>query len=84
MDEQPVIGNENAFCRGSAWAELDEAFFQLVHDSFSHSFCEGASALLASNDDLVPERPDVIQLPEADALELDASIRRHPSSRRRF
>lgn len=90
MDEQPVIGSKfdsalsasPSFCRGSAWAELDEAFFQLIHGSFSHTFSEGASALLASNDELVPEQPDVIQLPETD--ELNASIRRHPSSRRRF
>ena len=88
MDEQPVISSEYdscpSFCRGSAWAELDETFFQLVQDCFSHTFCQGASALLASNDDLVPEQPDVIQLPETDVLELDASMRRHPSSRRRF
>ncbi|HEX4018148.1 MAG TPA: hypothetical protein VHX15_15545 [Frankiaceae bacterium] len=60
---------------GSAWAELDETFFRIVADLFPHSFCSGASALLASNDEdadqgiaaaTLEEAPDtVIVIPEA-------------------
>jgi hypothetical protein len=90
MDEHPVTGSQSTGTpedelRGSAWATLDETFFRIVQDAFSHVFCAGASALLASNDDAAPERPAVIQLPEADTeVALLASMHRHPSSRRRF
>lgn len=91
MDQHPVTGSsestgsESELQRGSAWAALDETFFRIVQDTFSHVFCAGSSALLASNDDTMPERPTVIQLPQdATALEILASMHRHPSSRRRI
>ncbi len=90
MDEHPVAGSQSAGIHdhdlsGSAWAALDETFFRIVQDVFSHVFCAGASALLASNDDAALERPAVIALPEADTeVALLASMHRHPSSRRRF
>jgi hypothetical protein len=73
MDEQPrpqtstEDAHSGAAVSGSTWAELDEAYFRLVQDTFSHGFCAGASALLASND---AEEPDaeidrIIELPEA-------------------
>ena len=85
--------------RGSAWAALDETFFRIVQDAFSHDFCFGATAMLATNDndldaeldaELVPGDdvvPTVIQLPEQDGAEAAArraAMRRHPSNFRRF
>jgi hypothetical protein len=85
--------------RGSAWAELDETFFRVVHDVFPHQFCFGATVLLASNDELVIELPRQRTEParlsheatlerlnaEIDReLELRRAMRRHPSNRRRF
>ncbi len=95
MDQHPTTESGSQpelpeFC-GSAWAALDEAFFALTQDLFTHSFCEGASALLASNDDVAPRRvtpPDVVQLPEQplwdQAMTRRAAMYRHPSARRRF
>ncbi len=71
MDEQPRPENTSSSASGSAWAELDETFFRIVADVFPHSFCAGASALLASNDVDAPEdtpdsAPDrVIEIPDA-------------------
>jgi hypothetical protein len=82
MDEQPRPESTPTSASGSAWAELDETFFRIVADVFPHSFCAGASALLASNDEDVPgpedtahDAPVVIEIPEArlsheDTLEL--------------
>jgi hypothetical protein len=85
MDEHPITGSESDVLRGSAWAAVDETFFRIVQDTFSHVFCLGASALLASNDVETPEPPAVIQLPQdGPELEIEASMHRHPSSRRRF
>jgi hypothetical protein len=85
--------------RGSAWAELDETFFNIVNDVFPRQFCFGATVLLASNDELVVELPrqrtDSPRLSheatlerlndEIDReLELRRAMRRHPSNRRRF
>jgi hypothetical protein len=104
MDEQaPRIdltdsGTQDSY-RGSAWATLDENFFRLVHDAFSHEFCFGAAVLLASNDDTVIELPrprtEAAPLSHAETIErlnaeIDAELalrramRRHPSNRRRF
>jgi hypothetical protein len=77
------------FC-GSAWAVLDESFFRLTQDIFSHTFCRGASTLLASNDDGPPRvsPPSVITLPDQplsdQATARRAAMYRHPSARRRF
>jgi hypothetical protein len=85
MDEHPITGSESDVLRGSAWAAVDETFFRIVQDSFSHVFCLGASALLASNDEDTPEPPAVIHLPQDDReVEIAASMHRHPSARRRF
>jgi hypothetical protein len=74
MDAQPRKFEDTSQARGSAWAELDETFFRIVADVFRHSFCSGASALLASNDDESDEladgvpaeaAPDVIVIPDA-------------------
>ena len=83
--------------RGSAWAALDETFFRIVHDTFSHDFCFGATAMLATNDDDlegisdgVPAddvTPTVIRLPLQDSGQeaaRRAAMRRHPSNFRRF
>ncbi len=83
MDEQAHdIDTTEASGRGSAWAELDDTFFRIVADLFPPTFCEGASVLLASNDDdtsetaeLADDAPDVIVIPDArlsheDALEV--------------
>ncbi|HEX4429031.1 MAG TPA: hypothetical protein VHZ96_07180 [Frankiaceae bacterium] len=80
MDEQPRPEITSSHDRGSAWAELDEAFFRIVADVFPHHFCAGTSALLASNDsedaaDAVDAAPEIIVIPEArlsheDTLEL--------------
>lgn len=90
MNEQPnTPASENASF-GSGWATLDDTFFRLLNDSFSHSFCEGATALLAANDDdeELPPFPGVIQLPtqataDEHAAARRAAMRRHPSSRGR-
>ena len=82
---------------GSAWAELDETFFRIVQDAFTHDFCFGATAMLASNDEPAIELP--VQRTESDRLshqetlerlnqeidrelELRRAMRRHPSRRR--
>jgi hypothetical protein len=94
MNEQdPTANSSHDILRGSAWAALDETFFRLVQDSFSHDFCAGASAMLATNDNDLdteaadPERPTVIQLPDQDSGQTAArraARRRHPSNFRRF
>ena len=82
MDEHPRPESNASSASGSAWAELDETFFRVVADTFPHSFCAGASALLASNDDdrgepgeTADDADSVIEIPEArlsheDRLEL--------------
>jgi hypothetical protein len=82
---------------GSAWAELDETFFRVVQDAFSHDFCEGAGVLLGLNDDDSPDVTIVIpparlsheavleQLNQEIDRELELrreTMRRHPSRRR--
>ncbi len=96
MDEQPRPERTSSCVSGSAWAAFDETFFRIVADVFPHSFCAGASALLASNDADAPqstlEIPDA-RLPHETALEiinqeierelaLRRAMRRHPSGRR--
>jgi hypothetical protein len=58
--------------RGSAWAALDDTFFRMTAEVFSHAFCAGATALLADNDE-GPDSPSARR----------AAMRRHPSSRGR-
>jgi len=70
MDAQPRKYQSTSEASGSAWAELDETFFRIVADLFSHSFCSGAGTLLASHDEdaseePVDDRPAVIVIPEA-------------------
>ncbi len=104
MDEQPrridLTADSHSAAdggRGSAWAELDEAFFRAVQDVFPAEFCFGATVLLASNDEPVIELPQ--QRTESDVpshaerlerlnaeidreLEIRRAMRRHPSRRR--
>jgi hypothetical protein len=90
MNERPRTEDNADTSRRSAWTALDEAFFRLVQDAFSHGFCAGASCLLAANDDLVPERPEVVTPPkQVDDLRQEltaraAAMRRHPRDRPRF
>jgi hypothetical protein len=89
MNEQPRTGTSEATTDGSGWAALDETFFRLVQDTFSRTFCEGAGALLATNNADESEAPRVVQLPEQPTAEdhaaaRRAAMRRHPSSRGRF
>jgi hypothetical protein len=88
---------ESAAASGSAWAELDETFFRVVQEAFTHDFCFGASAMLASNDEpaieLPEQRTEPDRLTHEETLErlneaidrelaLRRAMRRHPSRRR--
>jgi hypothetical protein len=59
-------------------AALDESFFRMTADVFSHAFCAGASALLADNDP-GSDTDD----PTDHVAARHAAMRRHPSSRGR-
>jgi hypothetical protein len=70
MNENDFFASD-AHTRGSAWAALDEAFFELMDGLFSRGYCALADGMLAANDnDLTAERR--------------AAMQRHPSARRRF
>ena len=71
MNEQERTTGRDEMLRGSAWAALDETFFRIVQDTFSHQFCFGATAMLATNDTPV----EGIELPGDEAV---------PSVYRRF
>ena len=88
---------QSAAGRGSAWAELDETFFGIVHDVVPRQLVFGMGVLLASNDDLVAEVPlqrtESPRLSHAETLErinaeidreleIRRAMRRHPSRRR--
>ncbi len=74
MSEHEFHSDSNAepASRGSAWAELDEQFFEMVDGLFSVGFTALADSMLGTHDNDTP------------AAERAAAMRRHPSARRRF
>jgi hypothetical protein len=74
MNENDFLAAD-AHTRGSAWAELDVAFFELMDGLFSRGYCALAGGMLAANDN---------DLDIAADAERQAAMRRHPSARRRF